>query len=130
MQFPTCGARKCDEQLIEAAAPAAADSGGGTDVSWKDLRVGLTDTFTSVSAGTVSARLEPLRVVAASNVAQGCVTWHPLAGIKFNHTRPDRSAQHDLMSGKFNSRIVNTPRFNTTAGLTKVQASVSKICVH
>jgi len=45
--------------------------------------------------------------------------------VKFSHTRRDRRTQLGPISGKFNSRIINALRFNTTAGATKVQASLS-----
>jgi hypothetical protein len=81
----------------------------------KKVKVGLTNTF-----GTVSARLEPLRVVASrrASVAPRGVTRHPSMDVKFGHTRPDRKPKHDPVGDKFNSRIMNAWRFNRTAGLT------------
>jgi hypothetical protein len=64
-----------------------------------------------------SARTVACRWVAASSVPPRYVTWHPLLNVEFGHTRPDRSAEkHDPISGKFNSRIINAFRFNTTTG--------------
>ena len=96
-----------------------AHSGSGIDVSRKNIKVRLTIPF-----GTVSTRLEPLRVVAArsAELLNLASTSRMSNSVTRNLIKP---LQHDPISGKFNSQVINAWRFSTTAAaLIGMQASL------